>query len=47
MSLSYLSQLYYSYGLITEDFENYNVKVILTEKMPLKPNPCGPNEPEY
>ncbi len=39
--------VYYCYGLITEEFGHYSMKVIRTEKMPLKTDPRSPEEPKY
>nr|WP_279347059.1 DNA polymerase III subunit alpha [Gramella sp. AN32] len=39
--------VYYCYGLITEEFGHYSMKVIRTEKMPLKPDPRSREEPTY
>ena len=39
--------VYYCYGLITEEFGHFSMKVIRTEKMPLKTDPRSPDEPTY
>lgn len=39
--------VYYCYGLITEEFGHYSMKVLRTEKMPIKPDPRSPDEPQY
>lgn len=39
--------VYYCYGCITEEFGHYSMKVIKTEKMPLKADPRSPEEPSY
>ncbi len=39
--------VYYCYGLITEEFGHYSMKVVRTEKMPLKPDPRSSDEPQY